>query len=469
MGFYNGKRATDPKWTAGDEEHDRALAECGVAVEAASRVRALATRWLVQNIVPMEAVSIVAGAAGAGKSFFACQLAADTARQLGGRVVLATSGYERPELLRWRLDQAEGDPRRVAIATLAPIDFNDQRKKPAADEIDERLAILYHTIDAAGDPNSGILPAEIKPDQGEHATDNNRQDPVRLLVIDDADGWFGKPGNMLSAAALARVIERLNELARGKHLAIVITVRAQLGVEGRITARQFSRLSHAAGVVWMVVKEGAREGRPEESGHSNSRRWLLRLKNNLAEDMAAPGLTFELAEGKIHWRQAPPPDLAEALLPNAQRSDRRRLRQAASQWLAEALAAGPMPSVEVVKQAVACGISRGTLQRALDDLGVQSRKTGLNGGWEMHWTPPSPAATSSTPPVDLGLRIVCADEGAPSCASWEKHEEFGDASCASSEKHGDFADASCASWEKHEAGGSEEAGKGQRMAARAAC
>jgi hypothetical protein len=412
MGFFHDKKAFDRKWTAGDEEHDEALAEAGVSVEAASRVKGRPTGWLVQDVIPDAAVTLVAGEPGAGKTFLACQLAADAARELKARVLLATAGYESTELLRWRLDRADGDSRRVALATLTPRGYTDRRQNPSEESIDERLAILDYTLGAVGDPTSGMLPAEINLD-GE---DRDRPEPVRLLVIDDLDGWFGKPGNLLSPAALARVIQRLNELARSKRVAIVALARLQLSVEGRITSRQLSRISQAAGVVWLVARDreqevGHREqglgNRAEElrasegesggvgDGHGEAyaqsmRRWFLPIKNNLASDAAAMGRAFELVEGRVLWRlDETPPTLAEVLLPSVHHNDRRRQRNAAAEWLKEALADGPVASGELYRQAIECGFSKGTVQRAAAELGVKSHKTGFNAGWELRWTPTS--------------------------------------------------------------------------------
>jgi hypothetical protein len=406
MGFFHDKKAFDRKWTAGDEEHDEALAEAGVSVEAASRVKGRPTGWLVQDVIPDAAVTLVAGEPGAGKTFLACQLAADAARELKARVLLATAGYESAELLRWRLDRAEGDSRRVALATLTPRGYADRRQNPSEESIDERLAILDYTLAAVGDPKSGMLPAEINLD-GE---DRDRPEPVRLLVIDDLDGWFGKPGNLLSPAALARVIQRLNELARSKRVAIVALARLQLSVEGRITSRQLSRISQAAGVVWLVARDREQQmrdglGRPphddDDVGRSphdeeaqayaqSMRRWFLPIKNNLASDAAAMGRAFELVEGRVLWRlEETPPTLAEVLLPSAHHNDRRRQRNAAAEWLKEALADGPVASGELYRQAIECGFSKGTMQRAATELGVKSHKTGFNAGWELRWTPTS--------------------------------------------------------------------------------
>ncbi|HET6879836.1 MAG TPA: hypothetical protein VFI31_06765, partial [Pirellulales bacterium] len=92
---------------------------------------------------------------------------------------------------------------------------------------------------------------------------------AELLVIDDVDGWFGKPGQCVSAAGLARIIQRLNELARSLHVAIIVLVRAQMSVEGRITSRQLSRLAQSASVVWMVVRDRGQGTGQREDGKSS--------------------------------------------------------------------------------------------------------------------------------------------------------------------------------------------------------
>ena len=455
MGYYRDKKVGDPKWIAGDEEHDAALAESGVTVEALSRVRGRPPSWLVENVIADEAVTVVAGEPGAGKTFIGCQIAADVARELEHRVVLATAGYERPELLRWRFDQAEGDARRVALATLEPTGFYDRRRKPSDDILDERMAILYHTLEVAGDPKSGILPAQINLDRDDLPSPR----AARLLVIDDVDGWFGKPGNMLSSAALARVIQRLNELARSLRLAIVVLVRMQLSVEGRITTRQLSRLSQAASVVWTVVKDreisncemqnaNCKLEEGDRAYRQSARRWFLPVKNNLAADADVLGRSFELLDGRIRWHtEDPAPELAEALLPSAHNSDRRRVRNAAIAWIKEALAAGPMPSDDLYKEGVKDGFSKGTLLRAAAELGIHSHKTGFNGGWEMRWVPPEAAGPGSmlrARPLEFRVVAEGATERGRDGATERGSEKLEATSCASSMEREELEAASCA-------------------------
>lgn len=64
----------------------------------------------------------------------------------------------------------------------------------------------------------------------------------------------------------------------------------------------------------------------------------------------------------------------------ARRGDAPQRREAQA-WLAEALSDGPAPSDELLKAAEKAGISRRTLFRAKDALGVVVAKGSFKGGW----------------------------------------------------------------------------------------
>jgi hypothetical protein len=59
MTYFNEKKATDPKWIAGDDEHEEALAENNVSVEAACRIKGCPVRWLVENVIPQDTISVI--------------------------------------------------------------------------------------------------------------------------------------------------------------------------------------------------------------------------------------------------------------------------------------------------------------------------------------------------------------------------------------------------------------------------
>ena len=395
--MYFSDQKIDDKYLHGNEEHETALAEQGLEVRAMHRIVPQAPTWIVQDMIPDCGVTIVAGEPGVGKTFFGCHLLADLTREIQHRVVLATSGYESPELLRWRLDQAGADNQRIAFVTLQPRGYTDRRNKPSEELLDERLTILERMVDAAGTAKGGILPDDVFTAEEKSAV---KPIPARVVVIDDVDGWLGKPGKMLSAAALTRTIQRLDSLARVKKLAVVVLARLQLSIEGRATAHQLSRLSHAASVVWLLARD--RDGGTERQrdgasagaeGWNNPKakienpksvRYLLPLKNNLATDVATYGRTFELADGRMRWlpKELTPP-LAEVMSPSLSRSAQRSEREAAAEWALEALADGPLPSDEFYRQAIECGFAKITMRRALAGLGVKSHKTGFKGGWEL--------------------------------------------------------------------------------------
>ncbi|HQU46248.1 MAG TPA: hypothetical protein PK867_25770, partial [Pirellulales bacterium] len=209
-------------------------------------------------------------------------------------------------------------------------------------------------------------------------------------------------------------------------------------------------------------------GRSPHAYSQSARRWFLPVKNNLAADADVPGRSFELVDGRIRWHtDDPAPELAEALLPSAHNTDRRRVRNAAMAWLKEALAAGPMPSDELYQQGIKNGFSKGTLLRAAAELGIHSHKTGFNGGWEMRWVPPEAAGPGSMLRArPLGFRVVGEGErerrsdgatergreelGVASCASSMEREELATGSCASSREREELATASCASSRERE-------------------
>jgi len=54
----------------------------------------------------------------------------------------------------------------------------------------------------------------------------------------------------------------------------------------------------------------------------------------------------------------------------------------AMDWLARCLGTGRLPAQDIEARAVGDGISKATLRRAKDALGVKSTKAGMNGRWE---------------------------------------------------------------------------------------
>ena len=80
----------------------------------------------------------------------------------------------------------------------------------------------------------------------------------------------------------------------------------------------------------------------------------------------------------------------------AERRDTEAERRDAEAFLREVLADGPVPSKEVMADARANGIARGTLVKAKSSLGVQSKKRGFGSDGEWVWVMADEEATGES-------------------------------------------------------------------------
>lgn len=110
-------------------------------------------------------------------------------------------------------------------------------------------------------------------------------------------------------------------------------------------------------------------------------RVLCHLKSNLAPKTSS--LVFGIDQGRFGWKGESNLTAEQVLAVPAEGEERTRQGEAKS-FLEEVLADGPVNSSEVEKQAKAAGISRATLWRAKDALGVNAKKTGFDSGWQWY-------------------------------------------------------------------------------------
>ena len=104
-----------------------------------------------------------------------------------------------------------------------------------------------------------------------------------------------------------------------------------------------------------------------------------------ATQMFAPGrdlgqVTFALDFGGALWSVTGSSEGVEPVAP-AGRGPVREKRDMAEEWLAELLAAGPVPATEVEEQAGKAGFSWATIRRAKDELRIKPRRDGFGGPW----------------------------------------------------------------------------------------
>jgi hypothetical protein len=113
------------------------------------------------------------------------------------------------------------------------------------------------------------------------------------------------------------------------------------------------------------------------------RRLFLPIKNNLGTDKE--GFAYRVIQADngapiVDWEDEAVTISADDALAVLSNEDKTK-RQDAISFLKRKLKDRHVDSEELFKSAESCGISRSTLNRAKSELGVDSFKTGFEGGW----------------------------------------------------------------------------------------
>jgi hypothetical protein len=242
-----------------------------------------------------------------------------------------------------------------------------------------------HVLDAVHVTDCDGLPIprgfELSRDVGALAETLVRLGDVRLLVIDPITAYLGSVDSHRNADVRA-LLASLAAMAARLGVAVVVVSHLTKAGGADALSRVTGSLAFvaAARAAWLVVKDP----------HS-ARRLFLGMKNNLGPD--GSGLSFDIEPAtvddgietsRVVWHAEPVTMTADDALAARGGTDRREgapQRRQAEIWLAEELSDGPVPSDELLTAAAQVGISRRTLFRAKDALGVVASKGAFKGGW----------------------------------------------------------------------------------------
>jgi len=327
-----------PVWEA---KTDNTTAERGTValylgrLTTVDKVQPEAVRWLWPGYLPRGKLTLLSGDPTAGKTFVACDVVARLTRGYPwpdgtpspgpADVVLFSWEDGIADTLRPRLDAAGADTERVHVLE-AP---------PGLAELDAVQAVLSRVqpVLFVTDPVNAFL----------LGVDGNKAHEVRpaLQVLAQlaaeygcavlAVGHLNKPGNGGSGKPLHRLLGSIEFAA---------VARSILGV--------------------MKDSEG-------------NRRIFAPIKTSLCIEPSA--WAFELKAGKVHWLGATDERAADFLTPDG---EGQALKDAAD-FLNDLLAAGPVPSAKVRKEAQAAGLAWRTVERAKQRLGVGAAR--VDGVW----------------------------------------------------------------------------------------
>ncbi|MBA3313703.1 MAG: hypothetical protein M3552_02020 [Planctomycetota bacterium] len=155
---------------------------------------------------------------------------------------------------------------------------------------------------------------------------------------------------------------------------------------GKAIYRAMGSLAYiaAARVGWLVAKDR----------DDPTRRLLLPVKNNLAEDVG--GLAYRIEEGRLAWERGRVDLDADEALGSGKECDGRAAgrdgddwhterRDRAERFLEERLADGPVPVTDVLSDAMGAGLTHDQIKRARKRLGIRSDR--VSAGWQLRLDP----------------------------------------------------------------------------------
>jgi putative DNA primase/helicase len=202
-----------------------------------------------------------------------------------------------------------------------------------------------------------------------------RLQDVRLVIIDPIAALL-KSARMQRASA-----DRLQQMAGKFGLAVVAISHLTKTTRSNAMAQVMGDLGLVASArsVFIVAPE-----------IGTNRRLFLAAKNNLgfcgglAYRIEPKTLADGIASSAVVWDAAPVTISADEALTPAARSGKQPARADAEDFLLVLLGAGPVSAKEVKSEASDAGISWPSVRRAVEKLGVKSRRTGGAAG-KGHW------------------------------------------------------------------------------------
>lgn len=326
----------------------------GYTLRRMSDVAPERVRWLWPGRIPRGKLTLWTGHPGLGKSMTTLDIAARLSRgapfpdgrpsacegQRPAQTLLLSIEDGVGDTIRARLDAADADCSRICHVDA----LYDLRRAPDA---------LERAIEEAGD--------------------------VGLVVIDPLGAFLGgvdshKDADVRQALApLARIADRTGA-------AILAVGHLNKNGAGSAITRANGSIAFAAASRAVFLIEKDRDDR--------SRRVVLPVKNNLAPDVG--GLAYRIVgedgAARVEWEADEIPFSADEWMEEgADRAVSGSNVGDACDWLERFLSGGARPQLEIRDAAEAAGISRSTLYRAKERLGVRAMRGGFGQGGIWNW------------------------------------------------------------------------------------
>jgi putative DNA primase/helicase len=329
-----------------------------VNLRCGAEIQAKPITWLWNGWLPAGKLTILAGAAGTGKTTLALGLASTLTCR--GRWPDGASCLVRGNVLIW---SSEDNPDDTLVPRLLASGADMKR---------------CHFIDGITE-NGEKLPFDPAQDVHELHKAVERIGGVSLLIVDPIVSAVS--GDMHKANDVRRSLQALVDFAEVHGCAVLGISHFSKGGAGRSPQDRVIG-SQAFGALARMVLVAAKE----EDG---SRRVLARAKSNIAPDDGGVAYNIELTtvDGGIEatrvlW-EGTIEGTAREILGDVEHdeSEDGSEKADAEQFLRDLLAHGPVPTKQIKADADGAGFSWATIRRAQKAVGIEATKGGMTEGW----------------------------------------------------------------------------------------
>jgi hypothetical protein len=326
-------------------------------------------RWAWQDRVALAKITALAGRPKIGKGLLYSDLIA--------------------QVTRGALEGDLDDPRDVILVTTEDDPGDTLKPRLMAADADLSRVSMFQM----GSPNEPV-PFRVPQDAAELSR-RVAEKRAALVVIDPLIEFIDGKVDSYKSHPVRQAVAALNQIAREHGCGVLVVFHLNKGVSTDPLLRH-----EGSAAFTQVVRGGLMVGHDPDDpdGEDGRQRVLAVSSSNLAA--IAPSLRYEISTARVMGdtgeeivtaRVACTGESAAGahdLLRGHPDEEEQTGTDEAEAMLAEELAEGARPADKVIKQARQLGISDKQLRRARGRLGLESTKTGFQGGWE--WSLPKP-------------------------------------------------------------------------------
>jgi putative DNA primase/helicase len=330
-----------------------------VKIRCGADIKPMAIDWLWPGWLPAGKLTILAGAAGTGKTTLALGLGAVITT--AGRWPDGAASTKKGNVLVWSSEDVADDtlvPRLIASgADLTRCHFIE--------------GIVQHGESVPFDPSQDIPELHRAVE---------RIGGAALLIIDPIVSAVA--GDMHRANDVRRSLQAVVDFAEAHSCAVIGITHFAKGGAGKAPQDRVIGSQAFGALARMVLVTAKEEG--------SARRVLARAKSNIAPDDGGVAYSLDLVaiEGGIAATRAAWEGVIEGTAREIlgaveyDETDVGGERQDAEQFLRDLLADGPLSTKQIKIDASGAGYSWRTIERAKRDLGIEASKAGMKDGWQ---------------------------------------------------------------------------------------